>query len=153
MLDSIGFPVRFFTGIVSLLSDGVVTQGWQSTFLSIRQLPKELSAFELQAFFTFSNVELELIQERRAATHKLGLALHIWFLRLSGRLLDAKRIVSAPLWRHLGAQLGVARLEMASLKALYERRHTHGAPTHGLRRARIHVDERTPAPRPGPDGA
>lgn len=27
------------------------------------------------------------------------------------------------------------------------------APAHGLRRARIHVDERTPAPRPGPDGA
>ena len=29
-------------------------QAWQSTFLGIRQLPKELSAFEMQAFFTFS---------------------------------------------------------------------------------------------------
>ncbi len=99
-------------------------QAWQSTFLGIRQLPKDLSAFEMQAFFTFSNAELELIQARRADTHKLGLALHIGFLRLSGRLLDAKRMVSATLWRHLGAQLGVASPELASLKALYAREAT-----------------------------
>lgn len=43
-------------------------QAWQSTFLGIRQLPKDLSAFEMQAFFTFSNAELELIQARRADT-------------------------------------------------------------------------------------
>lgn len=96
-------------------------QRWQSTFLGIRQLPKELSGFELQAFFTFSNAELDFIHARSADTHKLGLALHIGFLRLSGRLLDAKRMVSATLWRHLGAQLGVASPELASLKALYSR--------------------------------
>ncbi len=56
-------------------------QAWQSTLLGIRRLPKELSAFELQAFFTFSNAELELIQARRIDTHKRGLALHIGFLR------------------------------------------------------------------------
>ncbi|MBC7710466.1 MAG: DUF4158 domain-containing protein [Rhizobacter sp.] len=99
-------------------------QGWQSTFLGIRQLPKELSAFELQAFFTFSRAELDLIHARRADTHKLGLPLHIGFLRLSGRLLDAKRMVSATLWRHLGAQLGIASPELASLKALYTREAT-----------------------------
>ena len=58
--------------------------GWQSTFLGIRQLPRALSACELQAFFTFSRAELDLIHARRADTHKLGLALHIGFLRLSG---------------------------------------------------------------------
>ena len=99
-------------------------QAWQSTFLGIRQLPKDLSAFEMQAFFTFSNAELELIQARRADTHKLGLELHIGFLRLSGRLLDAKRMVSATLWRHLVAQLGVASPELASLKALCAREAT-----------------------------
>ena len=59
-------------------------QGWQGMFLGIRQFPKELSAFELQAFFMFSRAELDLIHARRAGTHKLGLALHIGFLRLSG---------------------------------------------------------------------
>ena len=28
-------------------------QGWQTTFLGLRELPHDLSAFELQAFFTF----------------------------------------------------------------------------------------------------
>jgi len=36
-------------------------QGWQTTFLGIRELPHDLSAFELQAFFTFSRAEHELI--------------------------------------------------------------------------------------------
>ena len=99
-------------------------QGWQSTFLGIRQLPKEFSSFELHAFFTFSRAELDVIHSRRTDTHKLGLALHIGALRLSGRLLDSKRMVSAMLWRHLGAQLGVASPDLASLKALYAREAT-----------------------------
>lgn len=40
-------------------------QGWQTTFLGMRELPHDLSAFELQAFFTFSRAEHELIQTRR----------------------------------------------------------------------------------------
>ena len=64
-------------------------QGWQTTFLGMRELPHDLSAFELQAFFTFSCAEQELIQARRGDALKLGLALHIGFLRMSGRLLDA----------------------------------------------------------------
>jgi hypothetical protein len=51
----------------------------------MRDLPHDLSAFELQAFFTFSRAEHELIQARRGDSLKLGLALHIGFLRMSGR--------------------------------------------------------------------
>jgi len=35
-------------------------QGWQTTYLGMRELPRELSPFELQAFFTFSPAEREL---------------------------------------------------------------------------------------------
>ena len=42
-------------------------QGWQTSYLGLRDLPSELSEFELQAFFTVSRAELELIA-RRAAT-------------------------------------------------------------------------------------
>lgn len=68
-------------------------QGWQTTYLGMRELPRDISGFELQAFFTFSPAERALIDARRGDAHKLGLALHIGFLRMSGRLLDALRIV------------------------------------------------------------
>ena len=99
-------------------------QSWQSTFLGIRAIPRDLSDFELQAFFTFSAEERRLIDTRRTDAHQLGLALHIGFIRLSGQLLDAKRIVPASLWRHLGTELGVRNPEIASLKAMYRRGRT-----------------------------
>ncbi len=59
-------------------------RGWQTTFLGLRKMPHDLSAFELQAFFTYSRAEHELIQARRGNALKLGFALHIDFLRMSG---------------------------------------------------------------------
>jgi hypothetical protein len=56
--------------------------------------------------------------------HKLGLALHIGFLRMSGRLLGAFRVIPVALWRHLGNELGIAAPEVASLRAMYERGRT-----------------------------
>jgi hypothetical protein len=51
-------------------------------------------------------------------------ALQIGFLRMSGRLLDAFRIVPANLWRHLGVQFAVEAPDLASLRALYRRGNT-----------------------------
>ena len=59
-------------------------QSWHTTYLGLRELPREISTFELQSFFTYSRTERELINARRSNAHKLGLALHIGFLRLSG---------------------------------------------------------------------
>lgn len=99
-------------------------QGWQATYLGLKELPRELSGFELQAFFTFSKAEREQIELRRGATHKLGLALHIGFLRMSGRTLSAVRVVPKTLWAHLGKELGVVPPDLASLKAMYGRDRT-----------------------------
>ncbi len=44
-------------------------------YLGIRELPLDISAFELQSFFTFSPAELKLIEARRGAALKLGLVL------------------------------------------------------------------------------
>ena len=76
-------------------------QGWQTSYLGLRDLPRELSEFELQAFFSFGRNELELIARRRGDNHKLGLALHIGFVRMSGRPLNSVRAVPAVLLRHL----------------------------------------------------
>ena len=32
-------------------------QSWHSVFLGLRELPKEISEFELQSFFTFTDTE------------------------------------------------------------------------------------------------
>ena len=94
---------------------------WQASFLGLKQLPRELSGFEIQAFFTFGTTERVSIEARRQTALKLGLALHVGFLRMSGRLLDAVRIVPPTLWRHLGEQLNGTAPDLASLKAMYQR--------------------------------
>jgi TnpA family transposase len=99
-------------------------QTWQAVFLGARELSREISAFELEAFFTFSGAERQLIEQRRDPSLKLGLALQMGFLRMSGRLLNALRIVPGNLWRHLGAQFNVAAPDLASLRALYRRGNT-----------------------------
>jgi hypothetical protein len=60
-----------------------------------------------------------VIEERRRPELKLGLALQIGFLSMSGRLLEAVRIVPPLLWRHLGSQFGVAAPDLASPRAMY----------------------------------
>ena len=67
---------------------GFTMQGWQTTFLGMRELPRDISDFEMKGFFTFDGAERESINARRGDAHKLGLALHIGFLRMSGRLLN-----------------------------------------------------------------
>ena len=91
---------------------------WQATFFGLKQLPRELAAFEIEAFFTFTLVERQLIEDRRRPTLKLGLALQIGFLRMSGRLRDAVPMVPPALWRHLGTH-GAASGAMASILSGY----------------------------------
>jgi hypothetical protein len=59
---------------------GFTMQGWHTTFLGMRELPRDISDFETKAFFTFDGAEREAIDARRGDAHKLGLALHIGLL-------------------------------------------------------------------------
>ena len=53
---------------------------WQSTYLGRGALPRDLSGFEIEAFFTYSGPERRVIDdERRTPTLKLALALQILF--------------------------------------------------------------------------
>ena len=99
-------------------------QSWQGTYIGVREMPREVGEFELQAFFTFSRAEHAIIQRRRGPALKLGLALHMGFVRMSGRPLDAFRVLPAVLLRHLGKELGIPVPDVASLRALYGRRRT-----------------------------
>ena len=48
-------------------------------FLGMRGLPRDISDFEMNAFFTFAGADREAINARRGDAHKLGMALHIGF--------------------------------------------------------------------------
>ena len=52
----------------------------QASFLGLKRFPRELTDFEIEAFFTFTLAERALIEERRRPEFKLGLALQIGFL-------------------------------------------------------------------------
>lgn len=56
--------------------------------------------------FTFTAGERALIEARRGWSFKWSLALQIGVLRMSGRVLDAVRIVPPALLKHLGSSFG-----------------------------------------------
>jgi len=73
----------------------------------MRQMPRELSEFELATFFSYSPKERALIDSRRSHLYRLAVAVHIGFIRMTGRTLDACKQVPRFLWGHVGAQIGV----------------------------------------------
>src|SRR3546814_12602938 len=62
--------------------------------------------------------------DRRGDSLRVVLARHSGFLRMSGRLIVAFRVIPVALWRHLGNERGIAAPEVASLRAMYERGRT-----------------------------
>src|SRR5271168_1311669 len=97
--------VRCFEGRIVAHIGRQSMNDWQSMYLGRGAFPRDLSGFEIEAFFTYSESERGVIDdERRSPALKLALALQIGFLRMTGRLLEALRMVPPTLWRHLGAQ-------------------------------------------------
>src|SRR5271155_3127968 len=117
--------VRCFEGRIVAPIGRQNMNDWQSTYLGRGALPRDLSGFEIETFFTYSESERRVIDdERRSPALKLALALQMGFLRMTGRLLEALRLVPPALWRHLGAQFEIDAPDLASLRTLYRRRRT-----------------------------
>jgi TnpA family transposase len=95
---------------------------WRVPYLGLRQIPSDFTAFELDIFFTFSPKEIELIDSRRSDLYRLALALHIGFVRMAGRTLDAYKQIPKVLWKHLAERLNVPSLDIGTLRSLYETR-------------------------------
>ena len=86
---------------------------WQLAYLGMRQIPDELNEFELATFFTFSRKERGLIDARRTDLYRLGVGLHIGFVRMTrthARRIqtDSKGPVESP-WRTTGCRSARAR--------------------------------------------
>jgi hypothetical protein len=99
-------------------------QRWQIPFLGRSSIPRQLSLFEIEQFFSLTSEELRAIRTRRGSLNRLGVALQVGFLRMTGRQLNSVRVLPQPILAHLGQQLDIAVPAIASIRALYRRERT-----------------------------
>jgi hypothetical protein len=124
-------------------------QSWQSTFLGIRALPRDLSAFELQAFFTFDADKRRLIETRRSDAHRLGLALHIGFIRLSAAAGRQTHRPSKPLATSRYRTRRCQSRDRLAQSHVPARSNATRTPADGLQLPRCQANARTSTSRPG----
>lgn len=92
---------------------------WQLRYLGWQTLPAELSSFDIERFFTFSEADLAAIDSRYKDSLRLGAGLQVGFLQMTGRTLDVFERVPSPLLKYLAKQLEVTAPNIATLRALY----------------------------------
>jgi len=98
--------------------------GWQKHFLGATGFSEDVTQFELRHFFSFEASEMEAIRTRRGDMHRLGAALHIGFLKMTGRALDAQEAIPPRLLHHLRDHMSIGGPDLTSLKSLYKHRAT-----------------------------
>lgn len=94
---------------------------WQYQYLGATTFPKTLSEVELRAFFTYSEEQIAALRARFRSALRVGAAVQLGFLKMTGNLLENTQIIPAKLLRHISAQLDVPSLTIASLRAIYKR--------------------------------
>ena len=99
-------------------------QRWHQAFLGLKQIPATISTFEIDHFFTLKPAEMEAVRSRRRPLNRLGIALLIGFLRMTGRTLNSFHIIPKSVLSHLGTQLHQRTPELASIRGLYQRKRT-----------------------------
>lgn len=99
---------------------------WDLQYLGAQHIPPNLSAVEIDHFFTLRPVELEVVLKSRGTANRLGLALHIGFLRFSGTLLNSTDLIPPAVLAHIGKQIAPEKRapQIASIRSVYKRRST-----------------------------
>jgi TnpA family transposase len=97
---------------------------WDLQYLGAQNIPPNLSAVEIEHFFTLRSKELDAISKGRGTANRLGLALHIGFLRFSGALLNSTDLIPEDVLRHVAKQISPAGRppQIASIRSIYRRR-------------------------------
>jgi hypothetical protein len=93
-------------------------------YLGWEGFPENLTEPEVVHFFSLSVDIQRTVQRHRRPLNRLGVALQIGFLRLTGALLNSVEMIPPPVLAHLGTELGIAPPRLASIRALYRRRRT-----------------------------
>jgi len=97
---------------------------WQHQYIGIDTMPRTLSVIELQAFFTFSEAELDALATRRKGGLRTAAAIQLGFLKMSGCPLADLEAIPLRLLRHVASQLDVPPVAIATLRSLYQRSKT-----------------------------
>ena len=91
--------------------------GWE-------RFPENLTEPEVAHFFSLSGDDRRAVHRRRRPLNRLGVALQVGFLRLTGAPLNSVEMIPPQVLAHLGAELGIAPPRLASIRALYRRHRT-----------------------------
>ena len=99
-------------------------ESWRERYLGIEAIPDTLTNAEIEFFFRLNPEGRRLLASRRRQMTRLGLVLHIGFLRMSGRHLPALERVPSSVLAYAAAEVGVPAPQLATLRAIYRRRMT-----------------------------
>jgi Domain of unknown function (DUF4158) len=95
------------------------------SYFGSRRFPREMSTFEVRRFFTLSSDDRHVLRRRFRSRSRLGAALQLGFVRMTGTTLDAFDLCPArAVLEHVGYQLGLSAPELTTLRALYRRQVT-----------------------------
>ena len=93
-------------------------------YLGCERFPEILTEPEVAHFFSLSEDDRRAVRRRRRPLNRLGVALQVGFLRLTGAPLNSVEMIPPQVLAHLGAELGIAPPRLASIRALYRRHRT-----------------------------
>ena len=94
------------------------------SYLGWRRFPHELSAFEVRRFFSLGPADRQILRRRFRSRARLGAAIQLGFVRMTGTMLDTLDHVPRAVLAHVGQQLSLPAPELTTLRALYRRRKT-----------------------------
>ena len=94
------------------------------SYLGWRRFPRDMSAFEVRHFFSFSLADRRELRIRYPRRLRLGAALQLGFVRMSGTTLDVVDYVPHAVLRHVANALALPAPDIATLRALYRREKT-----------------------------
>jgi TnpA family transposase len=82
--------------------------------LQYLQMPPDLGEWELGTYFTLTQHDLELLQQRRRAYNRLGFAVQLCVLRYLGRTLSDIKEVPVQVLRYIAKQINADVESLAS---------------------------------------
>ena len=97
---------------------------FQATYVGRHDFPRTLPDFLLQQWFTLNERDRRAIRKAFRSRHRIGAALQLGFLGMTGTTLRSLEYVPAVVLRHLGRQFKQPVPDIATLRTLYRRRRT-----------------------------
>lgn len=96
----------------------------EEAWIGERAFSGPLSELEIDVFFTLSPEEISAVCDRRGDLNRLGLALHLCVVKMTGRTELSTKLVPQTVLVHVAGQLDVPSPNLASLRSLYRDRST-----------------------------